>query len=959
MEPLRPSDPRAVGPWKLQSRIGSGGMGEVYLAKRGTQLAALKIVANINSPEKESAERFKRELANLRQVSGTHVAALYDADMKSVPAWIAFEYIDGLNLKQHVERKGCFSEQEWLKFAVGLLKGIAQVHSKGIVHRDLKPTNILLCDGEAKLIDFGIAQALDDTRFTTSGITGTPTWMAPEQVRDATVDKPADLFVAGAVLLYAATGRLPWGSGTVPEIQARIIQNRPDLLGLSSKQRRVISALLHNNPVRRPSAETAVEIVLGSVLADPINWWRVVFYCSGALLAIVGLWFRFSLGGPAKAPQPEATAVIVETTVPTAVSVATAIVINPTEQVQPPTVSPTAVPLVAAVPVAIVQADRLNVRAKAAPDGAVAFVALRDEILYVTGDPTEGETVWLPVYGIDRGYGWVAQRFVDLEDRPASGVDYAIWLEHVHPRTTPLGAEVFQGANVISALNAQKLHQSALLLSGASPNSIVFSPDGSTLAAGSTDGTVWLVALPSGPELFRFAGHTSLVSRVAFSPDGKTLASGSLDSSVRLWDVAGKVERMNLVGHSGIIVGVAFSPDGRVLASTSGVVSNDDSDRVRLWDVKTGSALGIIDAAAITSLVFLPDGESLATAGGRVGNNLNLWSLSTRRVVRSFDFDLFVWSIAISPDGKVLAGAADRTIRLWEVATGRTLSTLTGHMDLVQAVAFSPDGNTLVSASSDTTIKLWEVATGRELRTLNGHEGEVMSVTFSPDGKTLASGSQDGTVRLWDDSEVLPVYELGKLEGKPSRWDPCAGPISVAINFGSLIPAQRKQIEVIVLRSIATINRHSGLEFVYSGPTLRHFKQDYRKGRNGNDAIVIDFVPSYQMRPNVLEHVSPSINPFVSSREWWNIEAADIQLDAELDFFYWPDHGWGDSLILRRLLEASGLKGVNSEYEVMQITTNVSERFRANEFFHMNLELGPGDILGLHAVGAEQGCIVK
>lgn len=159
-------------------------------------------------------------------------------------------------------------------------------------------------------------------------------------------------------------------------------------------------------------------------------------------------------------------------------------------------------------------------------------------------------------------------------------------------------------------------------------------------------------------------------------------------------------------------------------------------------------------------------------------------------------------------------------------------------------------------------------------------------------------------------------------------------------------------------RSMATLSRHSGLEFVYSGPTLRHFTKDFREGRNGNEAIILDFLPSNQVSPNILEQVSPSINPMGSSREWWSLEAADIEIDAQLEFMYWPKHGWGDSLILRRLLEASGLKGVNSQYEVMSIPNNISERFRTNEFFYMNLELGPGDILGLHAVGAEQGCIV-
>ena len=958
MEPLRPSDPRTVGPWQLQSRIGSGGMGVVYYANRRGQKVALKIVRDLDGTERNIVQYFKRELANLRLVSGPSVAALVDADMEAAPAWIAFEYIDGPNLKVFVDSNGPLLEDAWRKFAAALLKGISEVHARGVIHRDLKPSNIVIASTGPKLIDFGIAQALDDTPFTRTGVTvGTPTWMAPEQIEAMGVGKPADLFAAGSILLYAATGREPWGTGTKAEMQARICRGRPDMGGLSAKQSRLISALLIKDPIKRATAEDAVRVLGGAIYWSGVPWRTVFYWTSAALALVVGLLYGYVFSSPISA-APEVTPVVVLAATPPVIAESPSP--NPAS-VEPivspkPALNPT--PLVAGVPVAVVKVDRLNVRASAAADAQVVFVALRDEMLYVSGDPAGIESGWLPVYSVDKGYGWVAQRLVVREDRPASGVDYAIWLQHVHLRTGPAGSGNLQSANMISIANAKMLHQAALLLADASPTSLMFAPDGSTLAVGSGDGTVKVVAVPSGPELFSFAGHTSMVSRVAFSPDGKTLASGSVDNLVKLWDVASRLERVSLVGHTGIIVGIAFSPDGRVIASTSAANPTNASDRVRLWEVQNGHALGIIDAPQVNSLYFSPDGKTLVT-GGLGANPLQLWSVASRQVVRRFDLDLGVWAVAISPDGKMIAAATyDKTVRLWDVATGRMLRTLIGHTELVQSVEFSPDGTTVVSASADATTKLWEVATGRELRTLNGHTATVLSVTFSPNGKMLGSGSSDGTVRLWDDSAVLPVFELARLEEKPTRWDPCAGPIRVAVNFGLLTPAQRKQIEVVMARSMATLSRHSGLEFVYSGPTLRHFTKDFREGRNGNEAIILDFLPSNQVSPNILEQVSPSRNLMGSSREWWSLEAADIEIDAQLEFMYWPKHGWGDSLILRRLLEASGLKGVNSQYEVMSIPNNISERFRTNEFFYMNLELGPGDILGLHAVGAEQGCIV-
>ena len=121
MEPLRPGDPRAVGPWKVLSRIGAGGMGVVYYAHRDGQMVALKVVRDLDGTERNIVQYFERELDNLRLVSGPCVASLIDADMDSDPAWIAFEFVEGKNLKVFLESEGPMSEQAWAKFASGLL----------------------------------------------------------------------------------------------------------------------------------------------------------------------------------------------------------------------------------------------------------------------------------------------------------------------------------------------------------------------------------------------------------------------------------------------------------------------------------------------------------------------------------------------------------------------------------------------------------------------------------------------------------------------------------------------------------------------------------------------------------------------------------------------------------------------------------------------------------------------
>jgi tetratricopeptide (TPR) repeat protein len=152
----------------------------------------------------------------------------------------------------------------------------------------------------------------------------------------------------------------------------------------------------------------------------------------------------------------------------------------------------------------------------------------------------------------------------------------------------------------------------------------------------------------------------------------------------------------------------------------------------------------------VWSVSFSPDGKTLAS--GSADKTIKLWEVATGKPITTLTGHTSrVWSVSFSPDGKTLAsGSADKTIKLWEVATSKPITTLTGHTSTVNSVSFSPDGKTLASASSDKTIKLWDVATGKLITTLTGHTSRVWSVSFSPDGKTLASGSFDKTIKLWD-----------------------------------------------------------------------------------------------------------------------------------------------------------------------------------------------------------------
>ena len=294
MEPLRPADPRTVGPWQLLNRIGSGGMGVVFMAQRGTQLAALKVVRDSYLDDANARARFKREVNTLRRVSGPFVAAIIDADMDANPAWIASEFVEGPDLKAHVDVHGAMQPAQWELLAAGLLLALAAVHAAGVVHRDIKPANVLLAKDGPKLIDFGIAQAGDATVLTTTGLAvGSPAWMAPEQVEAKVVGPAADVFCAGSVLLFAATGRAPWGTGSIAEVIGQIAVAQPDLRGLSERQQRLLSGLLEKNPARRPSAAQAAQL-----LTDTTSG-------AGATQVVVTGWAGVKLGDGRNFSKPE------------------------------------------------------------------------------------------------------------------------------------------------------------------------------------------------------------------------------------------------------------------------------------------------------------------------------------------------------------------------------------------------------------------------------------------------------------------------------------------------------------------------------------------------------------------------------------------------------------------------------------------------------------------------------
>ncbi|MCF1600173.1 serine/threonine-protein kinase, partial [Streptomyces muensis] len=267
MEKLGSGDPQRIGAYRLLARLGAGGMGDVYLARsdRG-RTVAVKLVRRELAAQEEFRARFRQEVQAARQVGGFWTAPVLDADTEADVPWVATGYVAGPSLQQVVGRDhGALPERSVRILAAGLAHALKDIHAAGIVHRDLKPSNVLVTIDGPRVIDFGIARALetvDESGLTRTGaLVGSPGFMAPEQVRGDRITPACDVFCLGSVLAYAATGTLPFGSvdSGAHAVMFRIAQEEPDLEGVPEGIADLVRDCLRKDPGARPTLERILE----------------------------------------------------------------------------------------------------------------------------------------------------------------------------------------------------------------------------------------------------------------------------------------------------------------------------------------------------------------------------------------------------------------------------------------------------------------------------------------------------------------------------------------------------------------------------------------------------------------------------------------------------------------------------------------------------------------------------
>ena len=279
-----------------------------------------------------------------------------------------------------------------------------------------------------------------------------------------------------------------------------------------------------------------------------------------------------------------------------------------------------------------------------------------------------------------------------------------------------------------------------------------FSPDGKMLLT-QNDNKIGLWNTDTG-QLIKFFEDLTAVRSTMFSPDGKTLASSD-GQTIKIWSMEAGQQIRLFEGRSDKIYPVVFSLDGKTLASRS------LDKTIKIWNVETGTEIRTFLNNPIL-VAISPNGKILATGGN---NTIELWDIETGYVIKSLESHIdSIDSVAISPDGNLLASTerGNKYIRLWNLKTGQRTISIEGSLTRNNPVTFSPDGKILTSSGYDNIIRFWNVETGQLIKSLEGHTDHVFSVAFSPDGKTLASSSDDKTIKLWN---VETGQQIKSFEG--------------------------------------------------------------------------------------------------------------------------------------------------------------------------------------------------
>jgi DNA-binding beta-propeller fold protein YncE len=619
--PLDPTDPRRLGPYTIERRIGTGGMGVVYLGRDRTgRRAAVKVVHAHLADDPAFRDRFTHEIATASAVRAPWTAAVVAADATARRPWLATEFVDGPDLDRAVATTGSLPRPGLMLLAAALFEALAALHARRVVHRDVKPANVLLAPDGPRLIDFGIARALDATAVTGTGhAVGTPAYMSPEQATGEDTGPPSDVFSLAAVLTFAATGRGPFGVAPNPgAMLLRIADAEPDLTGVPGELRQVLSACLAKEPGLRPASwQLAAEFARHRPAAPPLP-------PPGRVVASGRRRRRVWAAVAATALVVVAAIVAVTTLLPRG-GAAVDLSRGPVPTAGPAPAAPRPATVTRSVPV-----GKIPEQIVVGPDGR-AYVTTADGISVI--DPTTGTTITR----------------VDAQSRPVgialgadgrklfvcsiSGAVATLELPaFVTAGNVVVGQQTFQFA---AAPTAQRIYlqdtaRNVVLafdmatgtVTGETPVSVdthalAAGPDGRSLWARDTKAGTWTVFDPATGATRATIPSGSFGDPVAFSPDGTRayIKGGTGLNAVTVvdtttWKSIGEFR----LDETGSIRNLAITPDGRYLFASM-LTTSTDGPEILIIDASTHAIeQGLELTGEADHMAVSPDGGTLYAA---------------------------------------------------------------------------------------------------------------------------------------------------------------------------------------------------------------------------------------------------------------------------------------------------------------------------------------------------------
>ncbi|MFF4620385.1 protein kinase domain-containing protein [Nonomuraea jabiensis] len=804
--PLQPTDPRTLGEYRLLGRLGKGAQGIVFEGESpdGRRVAIKLLNTRLDRPGLDS-ERFLREVAATRRVAQFCTAQVLGAHMDGEHPYIVSELVDGVSLQAVVQRDGPRTGGALYRLAVGTVTALAAIHRAGIVHRDFKPSNVLLGNDGPRVIDFGIARALDSAMTISSGVVGTPAYMSPEQISAERVGPASDMFSWALTMVFAATGRPAFGQDSLPAVVYRVMHEEPDLSALPETLRPVVQACLRKRADERPAAADVLFALLanegesprpedaldtGSQLAaeqtppdppPPAAGWAnphgPAAPPGGGYAAGTG-WA--SPSGPAASAPPGGYGWA-----------------NPSGEAYAPPPGPAAGP--PAVPYVPPQQGG-GPRRGGAPGqgGGPQHGGASQGVPYVprqqppsgpsqvpppypmsttprppapgpgtsgpeaaaSGEKPPGRAPSVPGHGQGQGQGPPSRQASAREGAAGEAGgrgDNDAFFKHAPIEEPPdeAGARRRRAAMVSGALVV------ALALAG---SVLYFGPKmfgtGSPTGGNAAQVTTSVSASPARTQALTQA-ETPAPTPTQVTP------TPTPTPTQKVVPVLGKQDGKSFKGHTkGVQTISAISAGGKTWLVTGG-----QDGRVRLWDLAGHKSLATMKGHSeeVYAVACVMVGKTPMAVSGGYDGSVRLWNLKTHKgKVLGWHGDA-VYAVAVTKvKGKYVAvtGDADGYLRFWDLkkrkSTGKIIRAHRKPVNWLSATHMGARA-VAISAGEDGTVRMWDMAKRKAYgKAYKGHSRGVYSVAVGKmGGKTVvASGGKDGKIRLWDPKSRKTVATL-------------------------------------------------------------------------------------------------------------------------------------------------------------------------------------------------------